>query len=196
MIFLQVLYLLSPHGKSEMLKIQHGNTTHGQAKRGQLTDEYRCWLGIRQRCLNKTAKDYPRYGGRGITISPTWENYAVFLQDMGSRPSSAHSIERIDVNKGYSKENCIWATRLTQANNRRLAYNSPLGINGILYQARQKKYRAYGTYAGQRAHLYYGSDFFEACCARKSWERQRSLDKPSFAPIISSWKDKQKCNSK
>jgi hypothetical protein len=74
---------------------------------------------MRQRCQNSNNDAYGRYGGRGITVDPSWESFEQFLADMGPRPSPEHSIERRDNDKGYSKDNCYWATAKEQALNRR-----------------------------------------------------------------------------
>jgi hypothetical protein len=92
---------------------------HGEARDGRRTPEYETWLGIRRRCSNPNNKDWPQYGGAGVTVSPEWDDYEAFLRDMGRKPSPLHSIERIDGAKGYQAGNCRWATAAEQALNRR-----------------------------------------------------------------------------
>lgn len=81
--------------------------------------EYQTWADMKVRCLNPNNKRYADYGGRGITVCKRWLSFENFLADMGTRPSNQHSLDRIDNDKGYFKENCRWATRQEQNGNRR-----------------------------------------------------------------------------
>jgi hypothetical protein len=74
---------------------------------------------MRRRCLNPRVREYPNYGGRGIKICKRWDDYRLFLKDMGRKSSPKHSLERIDVNRSYTPRNCKWATHLEQQRNRR-----------------------------------------------------------------------------
>ncbi len=101
---------------------------------------YFLYTNIKTRCYNKNCKAYKFYGGRGIKISDDWlgnTGFNNFLRDMGSRPSLLHSIDRIDNNGDYEKNNCRWATINQQASNKS-SNSGTLGVykNGDRWQAR------------------------------------------------------------
>lgn len=82
--------------------------------------EYGVWVGMVARCHNPRAAYWHCYGARGITVCSRWrKSFRQFLDDVGPRPSSTHTLDRIDNDKGYYKENCRWATPLEQNLNRR-----------------------------------------------------------------------------
>jgi len=91
-------------------------TTHGLSR----TPEYTIWKAMKQRCYYKGARMYPAYGGRGIRVCPEWLNdAAAFIRDMGPRPSTRHSVERIDVDRDYEPSNCKWVHVSRQNSNKR-----------------------------------------------------------------------------
>jgi len=98
------------------------DSTSGQftAKHSQHgTPEYVAWDHMKSRCTNPGHKQYESYGGRGITVCDRWADFAAFYEDMGPRPTELHTLDRRDNDRGYSKENCRWATRTEQNRNHR-----------------------------------------------------------------------------
>lgn len=91
------------------------NKTHGMHK----TKPYNSWDAMVQRCTNPATKHYYSYGGRGIAICEKWEKFEGFWEDMAGTYAEGLTLDRIDPNKGYCKDNCRWATRKQQADNRR-----------------------------------------------------------------------------
>lgn len=98
------------------------------AKHNQDNPKMLClWKGMMARCENKNHTAYHRYGGRGITVCERWRVFANFIDDMGVRPKNT-TLDRIDNSKGYSPENCRWATVSEQQRNKRS--NNIVEFNG------------------------------------------------------------------
>jgi hypothetical protein len=90
--------------------------THGATK----TPEYLAWKGMRRRCVATRGENFRLYAGRGIRVAPEWQHdFAAFLAHIGPRPSSEHSLDRIDNNGNYEPGNVRWATAEEQCSNQR-----------------------------------------------------------------------------
>lgn len=109
--------------------------THGMSK----TNIYHVWNNMMGRCFNKNDPSYKNYGARGITVSERWLVFENFLEDMGHPPDSL-SIDRIDNESGYSKENCRWTDISTQNTNKRPWKESSTGIRNISFSERDGLY--------------------------------------------------------
>lgn len=91
--------------------------THGHTIGGKHSDTYTSWYHMIARCNNPNSEHWHRYGGRGITVCARWNKFENFLSDMGTRPPGL-TLERKMNDQGYSPDNCLWATRKEQAQNR------------------------------------------------------------------------------
>ena len=99
------------------------------------TAVYISWYGMKTRCNNK--RDKINYSNRGISYCSRWERFSNFYADMGDRPKGM-SLDRVDNDKGYSPENCRWATRLQQNNNQRIRKDNKSGVRGVHWSINQK----------------------------------------------------------
>lgn len=103
----------------------YSNRTHGMTG----TRIWTIWSGIKNRCAKTNGKDYHNYKERGITVCEEWQRFEPFYEWAMQNGYDDHlTIERIDGSKGYSPENCKWATWTEQARNRR--NNTSVTING------------------------------------------------------------------
>lgn len=110
---------------STTLNFKHGHNRDDNNR----SPEHVAWGNMLKRCGEGNAINPHRYGQRGISVCESWLLFENFLKDMGQRPSSLHSLERIDNDLGYCKSNCTWATKSEQARNRSTTLHSTL--NGV-----------------------------------------------------------------
>jgi hypothetical protein len=99
--------------------VAKANTIHGHAGEGKRSPEYRTWQSMWRRVTDPTHQNYERYKQLGVTICEEWKSFEKFLEDMGLKPDAARTLERVENNNGYYKENCRWATKKEQQRNKR-----------------------------------------------------------------------------
>jgi len=108
--------------------------------------EYRIWSAMKDRCLNPKSSNYPRWGGRGITIYEPWiHDFTAFFEYVGLRPSPKHSIDRIDNDGPYAPGNIRWATRSQQQKNKRPVITGPSHFNYDHGGSKTPEYRTWGN---------------------------------------------------
>lgn len=103
--------------------VSERSKTHGMSR----SRTFRIWANTVTRCTNQNFARAADYQGRGVSVCDRWRVFANFLSDMGVCPSGRHSIDRIDNDLGYVKDNCRWATAIEQANNTRANHRVTLG---------------------------------------------------------------------
>ena len=134
------------------------------------TPTYTSWDRMIQRCTNSKDMNYHHYGGRSISVCGRWlESFENFHEDMGERPSET-SLDRVDVNKGYSVENCRWASHTTQARNTRTPITNTSGTKGVSYNKSYNKWEVYIGVDKKRIRLGYFDDLASAIACRREGE--------------------------
>ncbi|HEP1426783.1 AP2 domain-containing protein [Streptococcus pyogenes] len=133
------------------IKAKERQMVHGYSG----TKVHRAWKGMRQRCTNPNYEHYHRYGGRGITFSDEWNDFQIFLNDMGFPPSDRHQLDRIDNDGNYCKENCRWVLPKENCNNRK-TYHNKTGFTGVTENT-SKKGRYSAVFHVNRKHIQVGT---------------------------------------
>ena len=133
------------------------SVTHGDSG----SKEHRIWCSMWARCKIKSATGYAQYGARGITVCNEWKDFAEFLRDMGRCPEGC-SLNRINNDSGYSKENCSWATNHEQAcNTSRTRWVEKDGVLMLAAEVAKQNMVPYATY---KSRLYKQKWSIEEAC--------------------------------
>ena len=133
------------------------STTHGMST----TSTYHTWESMKARCGNPKHKFYSRYGGRGIKLCSRWSMFENFYEDMGECPVGL-SIERKDNNKGYTPDNCVWASDKQQSKNKSSNVN-------LTYNGRTQCISVWAKELGVSANTLYSR-------IRRGWSVPRTLE--------------------
>lgn len=134
--------------------------THGYSG----TPTYSSWQQMRDRCTNPNSTGYENYGGRGIIYDPRWEQFENFLEDMGERPEDT-TLDKIDNNGNYCKENCRWADKTTQTFNRRKREGCSSSYVGVYFNIEKTKWHARLNFYREKIDLGYFTTEVEAAKA-------------------------------
>ena len=119
------------------------NDRHGMSD----TITHKSWTQMRRRCTDPNHANYKWYGGRGISFDPRWKDFVVFLEDMGECPDRNHTLDRIDPDKDYTKDNCAWrplkdsvrrSTPIVQG----MSIKAYAQANGLKYHTAYARWRA------------------------------------------------------
>ena len=107
---------------------------------------YLIWADMKARCINSNNPEYKNYGGRGITYDPRWEYFINFYEEMNSSYSDTLTLDRINPNGNYCKDNCRWITKGAQGRNQRMRVTNKSGYTGVYLKIdRRNKIYKYWT---------------------------------------------------
>ena len=137
------------------------------------SSEYKIWAGMKARCYNKSNASFQHYGGRGITVCDSWLNsFEAFFDDMGNRPTSNHSIDRINNNGNYEPGNCRWTTQFIQCINTRRRRKNSSGLRGVFWNKEAEKWVSQISVNKKRVYVGASESLFEIACLRFSAENK------------------------
>ena len=142
------------------------STKHGKTK----SAEYKAWCAMITRCTNEKQPGFKNYGGRGISVCERWREFENFLLDMGKKPTTKHTLERVNNDVGYWPDNCIWADRFTQSQNQRTRVDNKTGYKGVSFDKAKQKYITHIQKDGERTYLGQYDDLHSAIKARRNAE--------------------------
>lgn len=141
-------------------------TKHGLSR----SKEYCIWASMIQRCTNSNSTHFEYYGGAGISVCKEWlDSFENFHKDMGDAPEGT-SLDRIDFNGDYCKDNCRWVNKSMQQFNQKLRSTNSSGKTGVSFMESKGKWRARISVEGKEIHLGMFNSFDAAVTAREDAE--------------------------
>ena len=168
--------------RTQINNVKNGNTKscgcytkkHGLKN----TRLYRIWGGIKDRTLNIKTREFPNYGGRGITICEEWKNdfLSFYNWAMSNDYSDELSIDRIDNDGNYCPENCRWVTSTIQSRNKRKFKNNISGYKGVSFYKNYKMFVVKINVNRKRIHLGYYKTAVEGAIAYNNYIIENNLE--------------------
>lgn len=144
--------------------------THGLSS----TRLYKVWQNMKRRCNNPNYRQYSNYGGRGIKVCDEWQEFLPFYEWAMSHgydenaPKGECTLDRIDVNKGYSPDNCRFANKITQNNNKRT--NHFISFNGETHTMKEWSEKTGISYCALESRI-----------NKRKWSIERALTTPTIS---------------
>lgn len=145
-----------------------GKQKHGLVVKNKNLFDRHC--GMISRCYNEKHPEYANYGGRGIKVCNRWLDVQNFFNDMEDTFDPELSLDRIDVNGDYCKENCRWVNLSVQAYNQRMKCTNTSGKTGVTWDKNRNKWSVAISCEGKRVHVGRFTSFEEAVKAREQAE--------------------------
>ena len=166
--------------------------THGLRS----TKLYMVWADIKNRTLNIKTRQFPDYGGRGITICDEWKNdfmpFYNWAMSNGYAENKGLSIDRINNDGNYEPENCRWTTRVIQGRNRRIRKNNKSGYRGVSFVKKTNKYKSFITVAKNGVFLGEFSTAVEGAIAYNNYIIKNNLEGFILNEIPQEYLEKEK----
>ena len=161
------------HGRKSCGCIRGRSGTHRLSKHRF----YSTWKGMMRRCSDYQSEAYKNYGGRGITVCEEWIDTRTFIKwAEATHPNiEGYTLDRIDNDKGYSPENCRWATKQTQILNQRISGRNTSGFVGVYWSILKSRWISHITVKSKQRSIGTFKTIEEAVLARDNYITQNSL---------------------
>ena len=152
--------------KESIAKVGRNNIKHGFHG----TRQYQTWNGMKARCSNYSSEVYLSYGAKGISYDSKWETFEGFWDDMAEGYSDDLTLDRIDPNGNYTKENCRWVNKYLQAINKNTPVTNTSGTTGVSWEEANQNWRVRISVNGKRLCLGAYDSYDAAVLVRKKAE--------------------------